>query len=90
MISESWSPMDSELAKICNCNARPPVRTVECALRIPVIPCVNPAMPPPAITAAVHFTIGGASIMTAADTIVPATKAAGVAKVSSRLSTTGR
>jgi hypothetical protein len=68
---------------------RPPVKTVECALRIPVIPCVRPAMPPPAITAAVHFTIGGASIMTAADTTVPATKAAGVAKVSSRLSTTG-
>jgi hypothetical protein len=42
---------------------RPPVRTVECALRIPVIPCVSPAMPPRAITAA----IGGASIMTAAD-----------------------
>ena len=35
------------------------------------------------------FTIGGASIMTAADTIVPATKAAGIAKASSRLSTTG-
>jgi hypothetical protein len=63
--------------------------TVEWARRIPVNPWVSPATPPPAITAAVHFTIGGASIMTAAETIVPATKAAGVAKVSSRLSTTG-
>ena len=68
---------------------RPPVSMVECARRIPVNPWVSPATPPPAITAAVHFTIGGASIMTAADTIVPATKAAGVATVSSRLSTTG-
>ena len=51
-----------------------------------VTPCVRPAMPPPAITAAVHFTIGGTSVITAADTTVPATKAAGVAKVSSRLS----
>jgi hypothetical protein len=68
---------------------RPPVKTVECALRIPVNPCVRPAIPPPATTAAVHFSIGGTSIMTAADTIVPAINAAGVAKVSSRLSITG-
>ncbi len=68
---------------------RPPVRIVEWARRIPVKPCVNPATPPPAMMAAVHFTIGGASTMTAADTIVPATKAAGVASASSRLSTTG-
>src|ERR1700722_5599071 len=68
---------------------RPPVRTVEWARRIPVNRWVSPATPPPAMTAAVHFTIGGASIMTAADTIVPATKAAGVATASSRLSTTG-
>jgi hypothetical protein len=46
-------------------------------------------MPPPAITAAVHFTIGGTSVITAADTTVPATNAAGVAKESSRLSITG-
>jgi hypothetical protein len=68
---------------------RPPVKTVECALTTPVNPRVNPATPPPAITAAVHFTVGGTSIITAADTIVPATKAAGIANVSSRLSTTG-
>ena len=68
---------------------RPPVKTVEWALSIPVNPCVRPAMPPPAITAAVHFTIGATSVMTAADTIVPAINAAGVAKASSRLSTTG-
>jgi hypothetical protein len=68
---------------------RPPVNAVEWALRIPVTPCVTPAIPPPAMTAAVHFTIGGASIMTAADTIVPAMNAAGVAKTSSRLSITG-
>ena len=37
----------------------------------------------------VHFTIGGRSVMTAADTIVPATTAPGVATVSSRLSTPG-
>ena len=65
---------------------RPPVKTVEWALSIPVNPCVRPAIPPPAITAAVHFTIGGTSVMTAADTIVPAINAAGVAKVSSKLS----
>jgi hypothetical protein len=41
------------------------------------------------MTAAVHFTIGGRSVMTAADTIVPATNAAGVAKASSKLSTPG-
>ena len=49
----------------------PPVKTVECALRTPVNPLVNPATPPPAITAAVHFTIGGMSVMTAADRIGP-------------------
>jgi len=53
------------------------------------MPFVSPATPPPATKAAVHFTMGGASIITAADRIVPATKAAGVARVSSRLSTTG-
>src|SRR5262249_10924524 len=68
---------------------RPPVKTVELALSTAVTPCVRPAMPPPAITAAVHLTIGGTSVMTAADTIVPATSAAGVAKLSSRLSTPG-
>jgi hypothetical protein len=41
------------------------------------------------MTAAVHFTIGGTSVVTAADTIVPATSAAGVANVSSKLSTAG-
>jgi hypothetical protein len=34
-------------------------------------------VPPPATTFAVHFTIGGTPSMTAAETIVPATKAAG-------------
>ena len=38
---------------------------------------------------AVHFTIGGRPVMTAADTTVPATNAAGVASASSRLSTPG-
>src|SRR5262249_47377949 len=64
---------------------RPPVKMVDLALSIAVTPCVRPAMPPPAITAAVHFTIGGRSVITAADTTVPATSAAGVAKLSSRL-----
>ena len=40
-------------------------------------------MPPPAITAAVYFTIGGTSVMTAADTIVPAMNTAGVAEFES-------
>ena len=48
-----------------------------------------PATPPPAIMAVVHFTIGGRSVITAADAIVPATTAPGVATVSSRLSTPG-
>jgi hypothetical protein len=39
-----------------------------------------------AITAAVHLTVGGTSVRTAVDTIVPMT---GVVKVSSRLSITG-
>jgi hypothetical protein len=43
---------------------------------------VIPATPPPAITAVVHFTIGGRSVITAADTTVPATNAAGVANAS--------
>ena len=68
---------------------RPPVKTVDFARSIAVNPCVMPATPPPAIMAAVHFTIGGRSVMTAADTIVPATTAPGVATVSSRLSTPG-
>ena len=54
-----------------------------------VTPCVTPAMPPPAMIAVVHFSIGETSAITAADTMVPATKAAGVASVSSRLSTPG-
>ena len=68
---------------------RPAVQRVEFALSVAVTPCVMPAMPPPAITAAVHFTMGGTSVITAADTTVPATNAAGVARVSSRLSTPG-
>jgi len=67
----------------------PPVKTVDFALSIAVKPCVMPATPPPAIMAAVHFTIGGKSVMTAADTIVPATTAPGVATASSKLSTPG-
>jgi hypothetical protein len=67
----------------------PPVKTVECALRTPVNPRVNPATPPPAITAAVHFTIGGMSVMTAADRMVPAMNAVGADTTSSRLSTNG-
>ena len=42
-------------------------------------------MPPPAMIAVVHFSIGGGRSVTAADTIVPATKAAGVASVSSMI-----
>jgi hypothetical protein len=41
------------------------------------------------MTAVVHFTRGGTSVITAADTTVPAMSAAGVAIVSSRLSTPG-
>ena len=66
-----------------------PVITVDLARTSVVTDCVTPAMPPPAMIAAAHFTIGGRSVMTAAETTVPATKAAGVAKVSSRLSTPG-
>src|SRR5262245_29216741 len=60
----------------------PPVKTVDFALSMAVTPCVRPATPPPATMAAVHLTIGGRSVMTAADTTVPATNAAGVAKTS--------
>ena len=42
---------------------------------------VSPAAPPPAMMAVVHFTIGGRSVITAADTTVPATNAAGVVNV---------
>src|SRR5262249_24523911 len=63
---------------------RPPVKTVDLllALSIAVTAWVRPATPPPAITAAVHFTIGGRSVITAADTTVPAMRAAGVAQLS--------
>jgi hypothetical protein len=67
----------------------PPVSTVDFALSKAVTPYVSPATPPPAMIAVVHFSIGGRSVITAAETSVPATTAAGVAKVSSRLSTPG-
>src|SRR5262249_46928265 len=66
---------------------KPPVKIDDFALSTVVMPCVRLAVPPPAMTAAIHFTIGGTSVMTAAHRIVPATNAAGVAKASSRLST---
>ena len=44
---------------------KPPVKTVDFALSIAVTPCVKLAVPPPAMTAAIHFAIGGRSVMTA-------------------------
>ena len=41
----------------------PPVNTVDFALSSAVTPCVAPAMPPPAMIAVVHFSIGGRSVM---------------------------
>ena len=55
----------------------PAVSTVDFALSKAVTPCVSPATPPPAMIAVVHFSIGGKSVITAADTRVPATTAAG-------------
>ncbi len=68
----------------------PAVNTVEWALVKAVAPCVMAAAPPPAMMARVHFSIGGTSVMTAAEIAIPATMALGVAKVSNRLSMPGR
>lgn len=47
-----------------------------------VVPCTNPAIPPPAIKAKVHFRKGEISVTKEAVAMVPAMTAAGVAIVS--------
>ena len=64
--------------------AIPPVVEVEAA-RVRTVPlCTAPAMPPPAITARVHFRNGSIDVSIELITMIPATIAAGVAIVSSR------
>ena len=60
----------------------PPVDNEDCVRSATVVPCTNPAMPPPAISASVHFKNGEISVITDADTMVPAAIAAGVATMS--------
>jgi len=60
----------------------PPVDAEDFARSATVVPCTNPAIPPPAIRASVHFKNGEMSVITDAVTIVPAMTAAGVAIMS--------
>ena len=69
--------------------ARPHVLAVEAPRVTTVVPWTSPAMPPPAITARVHFRNGLMSAIRDAVTSVPAMTAAGDAMVSSRLSNQG-
>lgn len=69
--------------------AKPPVVPVDKALVATVPICIVPEEPPPAMVARVHFRAGSTSPITAADIIVPAITAEGVAMVSSRLSSHG-
>src|SRR5947209_5462876 len=68
---------------------RPPVPALDAPRATTVVPWTNPAIPPPAIAASVHFRNGLISATSDAVTTVPATTAAGEAMVSSRLSTHG-
>lgn len=60
----------------------PPVETDEFARSATVVPCTNPAIPPPAIRASVHFRNGDISVTNEAVAMVPAMIAAGVAAIS--------
>ena len=69
--------------------ASPPVNADDLARIRTVEPCTTPAMPPPAMRASVHWRYGGMSVTTEADTIVPATTAAGDATTSRAWSSQG-
>jgi len=60
----------------------PAVETDDFARSATVVPCTNPAIPPPAISASVHFRNGDISVIIEAVTTVPAMIAAGVATMS--------
>jgi len=68
---------------------KPPVKIDDFALSAIVDPCIMPAIPPPAISANIHFTDGGKSVITDAAAIVPATIETGEAMVSIILSSQG-
>ena len=84
----SAAPPSSPVARIGF--AKPPVVAVDLRRSSEVTPWVSPAIPPPAITAVVHLTSGGRSVMTAAVARVPAPIATGVAIASKALSMPGR
>ena len=60
----------------------PAVETADFARRATVVPCTYPAIPPPAISASVHFRNGDISVTIEAVVMVPAIIAAGVATIS--------
>lgn len=60
----------------------PPVKIDDFALSAVVVPCIMPAIPPPAMIATIHFTDGGKSVITDAVAIVPATIETGEAMAS--------
>jgi hypothetical protein len=68
---------------------RPAVSAPDCARARTVELWVSAAAPPPAMIANAHFSKGGRSVITAAETPIPATTAAGVAMESSRWSSPG-
>ena len=69
--------------------ASPPVVSSD-TFRVPTVrACTVPAIPPPAISARVHFSIGSSPVTTDAVMTIPATTAAGVARTSSRWSSHG-
>lgn len=68
---------------------KPAVDTEEAALIETVPVCIRPATPPPAIIARDHLRNGEISVITDADTIIPAITASGDAIVSSVLSIKG-
>ena len=65
----------------------PAVETDDFARSATVVPCTNPAIPPPAMSASVHLRNGDISVIIEAVTTVPAMIAAGVATMSRRWST---
>lgn len=67
----------------------PPVAREDFTLSTVVIPCIIPAVPPPAMIASIHRNDGDRSVTTDAAAIVPAMIETGEAIVSSRLSSQG-
>src|SRR5512137_1194538 len=67
----------------------PPVKSDDFALSAAVVPCIMPAIPPPAMIATIHFTDGDMSIITDAVAIVPAMIETGEAMASITLSSQG-